>query len=146
MRGKAVGSSKQSRSTRRSFRMEIFVGFSIRPRSTPCPSSKDLTERAGKGSFQKSKPNSSLSILFQTNKTGQVFNSKAFEQHQFQNTAFAAKRAEKTGQTEKQPNRKHVQDVSEKSHFCCLRGLCYQFLHIADSEITALILHHDVFQ
>jgi hypothetical protein len=125
--------------------MEIFVGISIGPRSTPCPRPQDQTERAKKGPFQKSESNSSFWILFWTDKTLVVFDKEVFGQQQPQSTAFAQKRGGKPGQTEKQPNRKPVKDIGQKLHFCNWAGVCYQFFHIADSEITALILHNNVF-
>jgi hypothetical protein len=103
-----VRSSKQSRSGRLDFRMEIFAGFSIGPRSTPCPRPKDLMELAKRGFFQKSEANSSFAILSKAKKTWAIFDISVFEKQQLRNATLAGKRARKAGQTEKQPNRKHV--------------------------------------
>jgi hypothetical protein len=102
-------------------------------------------ELAKMGFFQKSEPNSSFAILSQAKKTWAIFSISAFEKQQLRNATLAGKRARKSGQTVKQPNREHVQNVGQEPHFGNWAGVCYQFLHIPDFEITALILHHDVF-
>jgi hypothetical protein len=70
---------------------------------------------------------------------------EAFEQQQLRSVAFIEKGEEEIGQIEKRSNRRLVRDVCHRRHFCCFAGVCYQFLHIADFEITALILNHHVF-
>jgi hypothetical protein len=60
--------------------MEIFAGFSIRPRSTPYPTPKRLTERVEKGSLLKFGPDSGFAILFQMRKEWAFFERSTFEQ------------------------------------------------------------------
>jgi len=60
--------------------MEIFAGFSIRPRSTPCPTPESLTECVEKGSFLKSGPDSGFAILSARRKNWVFFERSAFEQ------------------------------------------------------------------
>jgi hypothetical protein len=59
--------------------MEIFAGFSIGPRSTPCPTPESITEWVETGSFLKSGPDSSFAILSRKRKKQVFLERLAFE-------------------------------------------------------------------
>ena len=97
--------------------MEIFAGFSIRPRSTPCPTPESLTEWVETGSFFESGADLSFAILSGGRKNLLLFERSAFEQQQVLDTVLSEKRAGKAGQTEKQSNRKLVRKGDHRLHF-----------------------------